>query len=676
MRRLRQFGLLAITLMVGLGLVGLAPSRAQDTGITISLAVPSFTDSIFTDRLINTFETAHPGVKVSVLQVDANVPPAAPGLDQHLQGLQRYTSAADVLYVASSAYNSSSNAISEEATRGGYYLDMKPLVDEDKSLNPADFYTPIWQSFQWDHGVWALPISADPYLLTYSPAAFDAAKLAYPSEKWTADDLANAIRQLSVKNSSGKVTTPGVDVFGAQLPVLFRSLLTSSYIDTGSVPNAPKFDTPEIASLLQTWLKLDQDGMIGAELNKAPMSVSPAVLLAFPASSADKRSGALLPGGKATLDVQGFAVSAGTQYPQQAYALAAWLTTRAEVATYGQGTVPARKSLVGSQPGSTQAFTVNIPPVVQTLIDQAVANAIPLSEMRFADYLGDAYNKMKTANADVHVALQGAEDAAVKQSQAAAAGKNKLALVVATPVPPLALPAGKIALKFGVVNFQIPNQDAWNKLIGDFTASDPQVAKVLLDKYLGTVDFLGQALSKFDCVYAPFNGVTADRLPKLLNLDPFLTADPNFDKTDMVGGALAQVTMDNKTWMLPSDVEPVVLKYDSDRFSKDGIPLPGAAGTPWTTQQFADALKALKADSTGKPGFIPANTFGTYVLQLIAAYGGNPIDYRTNPPTLNFTDTATQDAIQELVNLAKNGDFTYHPLFGQQLDIVLLPDPS
>jgi ABC-type glycerol-3-phosphate transport system substrate-binding protein len=174
-------------------------------------------------------------------------------------------------------------------------------------------------------------------------------------------------------------------------------------------------------------------------------------------------------------------------------------------------------------------------------------------------------------------------------------------------------------------------------------------------------------------VYAPFNAVAPDRLPKLLNLDPFLAADPTFDKSDMLGQTLSQITLDNKVWMLPSDISPYVLKYDSDRFNRDGVPLPGPT---WTIDQFTDALKTLKADSTGQAGFIPSNTFGTYVFQLIAAYGGNPIDYHTFPPTINFTDPATVDAIQQVVNLAKDGTFKYRPLFGQGLDVAFQPEPS
>jgi hypothetical protein len=47
---------------------------------------------------------------------------------------------------------------------------------------------------------------------------------------------------------------------------------------------------------------------------------------------------------------------------------------------------------------------------------------------------------------------------------------------------------------------------------------------------------------------------------------------------------------------------------------------------------------------------------------LIAAYGGLPFDYRTDPPTLNFTDPATVEAIRQVLDLAKADLIQYETL--------------
>lgn len=653
-------------------------SGSPESSVLLTVAVPSFMQSYFTNALITEFENAHPGVKVSLVKTDAAIPPAANGLDKHLSAVQQYAGEADVLYVASSTYLNNTSAISTEATRAGYFLDLKPLVDSDTELNSADYPPAIWQSYQWDQGIWALPFAADPYVLTYDPSAFDGAQMTYPTDQWTLDDLTSAARKLAITDASGKVTRAGIDVYGGQTGVALRGLLTGSLVDSSTVISAPKIDTPQSESLLQAWLKLDRDGLIGSDYNKAPLSLAPATTLALATGngSAKRRGGALLPGGRAMLDVQGFAVSAGSQYPAQAYLLAEWLTMRGEIANNLVASIPARKSLQTTQSNGVAAFTLNITPEMQALIAKAVDKAIPVSEARFGDYLASAYNQMKTTNASPPAALQMAENAALKNEKTAADRKGNLVFAVQTPIPTFNLPPGKIALNFAVIQPQITNQPAWNALIDKFTASDPKVAKVVLDNYFdltGSGDVLSRALITYDCIYAPFNGVTPDRLPKMLNLDPLLATDTSFDKSDMLGNTLSQVTLDNKVWMLPSDISPYVLKYDNTRFSNDGLPAPSLN---WTVDQFVAALKAFKTDSIGQPGFMPANTFGTYLFQLIAAYGGNPIDYRTSPPTINFTDPATVAAIQQIVTLAKDGDFKYRPLFGQGMDVVYQPEPS
>ncbi len=653
-------------------------SPGEDSSVILTVAVPSFMTGNFSPGLISQFESAHPGTKVSLVKIDAAIPPAAQGLDRHLAAVQQYTRAADVLYVASFPYLNNTSIISTEATRAGYFLDLKPLVDADTELNSNDYLPTLWQSYQWDQGLWALPFAADPYVLTYDSSAFDNAQMAYPSDQWTLNDLTEAVRKLSTKDANGTVTRAGIDVYGGQTQFALRGLLNGSTVDTSSLPSVPKLATPESEALLQAWLKLDQDGLIGSDYNKAPLSIAPATTLALAtgSGSSKRRSGALLPGNQAMLDVQGFAVSAGSQYPEQAYLLAAWLTRRTEIANNIVATIPARQSLQNVAANNVAAFTLNITPEMQAVITKAVAKAIPVSEARFADYLASAYDRLKQSNGDPMATLKAAEDAALKNLKTAASQKNNLVFAVQTPVPSLNLPPGKIALKFAIIQPQITNEQAWRSLIDKFTASDSQVAAVLLDNYYdltGTGDVLSRGLLTYDCVYAPFNAVTPDRLPKLLNLDSLLAADSAFDKRDMLGNTLSQVTLDNKIWMLPSDISPYVLKYDSQRFSKAGLPQPALT---WTVDQFADVLKALKADSTGQPGFIPANTFGTYLFQLIAAYGGNPIDYRTSPATINFTDPATIDAIQQVVTLAKNGDFKYRPLFSQGMDLVYQPEPS
>jgi ABC-type glycerol-3-phosphate transport system substrate-binding protein len=377
--------------------------------------------------------------------------------------------------------------------------------------------------------------------------------------------------------------------------------------------------------------------------------------------------------------VQGFAISSGTQFQEQAYALAKYLTLRPEVANNFNSASPARKSLVGVQPtnnnnnggggGGGRAFRQTTPEQ-QALVQQALANGLPDSELRFTDYVATAVDKVNSENTDAHTALQEVEAQANTDLQTADSKKTSNSVVVATPVPEVVLPAGKIALKFAVQSFiePLPNQDRWDQLIQNFVANDPQVGNVVLDTPGGFggggVDQLAQ---NYDCFYLAYNAVPSITLTSVLSLDPFIDADPTFDKSDVVNNVFPQLQRDNKTWALPIDLEPEGLRYDSDKFSRSNVPAPQDG---WTVNAFNDALKALKLQPTDPAPFRSGSPGDTYLLMLMAAYGGLPIDYRTNPPTLNFTDQNNAQAIQQVLDLAKAGYLDYGALTARG-DVVI-----
>jgi ABC-type glycerol-3-phosphate transport system substrate-binding protein len=662
MRKHILIGALFVVLFTGLSMV--VPTQAQDNSVTVSLSVPEFMKNTL-ETPIKQFEDQNPGIKVdlkgSSVFFGGN---ATAGVNDYLKNAADYASTADVVYISASQPF-------VEATRAGFLQDLTPLASSDSSLNTADFIPAAWQSFQWDGGTWALPTSVDISFLTYDPAAFDKVGIAYPNEKWTIDDLANAARTLAVKDDSGAVTQPGLAVPG-EFGTLIRSLLDKGLYDD-NVPSAPIFTDPNLEALLTTWADLEKEGVVttdrGQNYDTVPMHIEGTFSLIGRRNQTETRKGTLLPGGKAGINVQGFAISSGTQYLDQAYALAKFLTNSPEVANNFQGIRPARQSLNGVQPqnqGGPGGFRRQLTPEVEALVDQALANAIPVSEMRFADYLSVALDKIVTGGEDAHTALQDAETQASTNLQTAAAEHDKTSIVVATPVPPLVLQPGEVEIKFGIQSniFPLPNQDKWNQLAQDFAASDPQVGAVMLDTVGGPGS--NNELTQYDCYYTSTNRVPGINLDSILSLDPYMTADPSFDKTDFIGNTLAQVQRDNKTWAYPVILQPEAMRYNIDMFAKAGLKAPQNG---WTISEFTDALKALKPNTSDPAPFTPREPGGTYLLILIAAYGGIPLDYRTNPPTPNFNDPQNVEAIRQVLDLAKQGYFDYQAVGGNRFVI-------
>ncbi len=645
-------------------------SHTQAQSVVVTLAIPSTNRQVLSNEVIKSFETANPGVTLRVIVNDPIIPSATKGLGSHLAAIQRYVSTADVLIVDSSQ-------VTVEGTLSGYFLDLSPLIAADGKMSTADFYPPVWRAFQWNGGQWALPVSADAYMLSYLPSAFDKAQVAYPSERWTADDLAAAVRKLAVKDAAGRVSLPGIDIPGGlEKAFLIRSLLGANLVDASVTPNVPKFGQPNVEKVLDTWAKLEDEGLVGSGNGEpgplsAPLSVSFAddVLLQQGVSPDLRRVPVLLPGAKGGLDVLGAALSAGTRHPEQAYALARFLTTRVEFVSESAyiDSSAARKSVAQLDAGLRE----NLPPNLLKLVDQAYGDGIAASDLRYVNYLLSAL--AKSAGGLVQQALTAAESQAVADMRTAASKKVTTAVNVATPIPTLDPGSRKIVLKFGIrpSGDSMARLDQWYALAADFASRDPLVGQVSIDQGSDTVT---DSANRFDCFYLPYNGVPDADLRKLLNLGPLTDIDPAFGKGDFEGNTLNQLTRDNKLWGLPIQLEPAVLVYDSQVFKQAGI---SVSNNEWTLDGFINALKTLRTDPAAPPPFAPFAQAqdGTSLLILITAYGGLPIDYRTNPPTINFTSPSTVTAIRQVLDLVKQGYMQYTP-FGAVNSEDNAPGPS
>jgi ABC-type glycerol-3-phosphate transport system substrate-binding protein len=372
----------------------------------------------------------------------------------------------------------------------------------------------------------------------------------------------------------------------------------------------------------------------------------------------------LLPGGIAGVRAQGFAVSAGTQYPEQAYELVKYLTSNIEVVTQFFGDSPARQSLVGVESEYNPAFFIQLPEEAQALRDQALTVALPASELRFMDYVSAALGAMnpEADNLDAVTALQQAESDAIANLQAADERRSSATILVAQPTPTPVLSADEIAIRVSYTSFisPLPNREQWDQAIQDFTANDPQVGQIVFDTGFGSVEqYTEQGV---DCFIQPFNAVPNLDLQSVLNLDPFMNEDPDFTEGDFLAGVLPQVRREHLTWAYPLFLQPEVLWYNTDKFNESGAVSPFSG---WALDQFIDALRTLRIDPDDDAPFVPGASSGnTYVLLLTAAFGGLPLDYRTSPPAINFSDPASVDAIRQVLDMARGGYIRYSELGG------------
>jgi ABC-type glycerol-3-phosphate transport system substrate-binding protein len=663
--RLGFFILIALFLVI-------QSTHAQDTTI-LQIGAESFiADLVYTEDLLARFEAEHPGVQVNVVKIDPddyNAATSATTIDEYLQALQEFASAADVLTVQSSQ-------IQTLATRAHVYLDLSPLVSADTTLNVGDFYQSAWQSYQWDGGIWGVPSTFNPVMFSYDPAAFDAAGLTYPDANWTMDDIDRAARALAQYNDDGTVSQVGLALYDSNaFLAIARSLLGHGFYDSSTQPETPSLNSPELQAMMTTWAQLVTDGVVGfgqgvfgaADSTQPPFGFGGSFMFFGGPQQENTLEAAPLPGGNIAISTNGYAVSAGTQYPELAYELAKWLTSQPEVTngSFNNG-IPARRSLQGVTPqqnddgggGPRVAIAIgggNLPESVRPIIEPLFDTAISDAEMRYSYYVQQALDSMISDELDAETALQTSEAQAISDTQIAT--DTQSTIIVADPVVAPVLAAGEVALNFGLSEprFAQGNNDAWDTVIADFVATDPQVGAVNL------VDGFGQDVSTNDCYYQSFNDVPNIDLGTILSLDPYLDADPNFNRDDIVSGILSQVQREGRTWAIPMTLQPGVLQYDSEQFQNAGVFEPTNG---WTVDEFEAALNGLYANNSDAPPFAGTGGGGLYMLELIAAYGGLPIDFRTNPPTIDFTSESSVNAIRQVLDLAKAGLIEYEQTGG------------
>src|SRR5258706_6179413 len=98
----RQFALVGVIVLVVMALtIPLAGLRAQGQAgtVTLTVAVPDLLRDVFNDQLISDFESSHPGIKLSVVSNNQQIPFAASGITKYFDEMSKFASSADVLYV-------------------------------------------------------------------------------------------------------------------------------------------------------------------------------------------------------------------------------------------------------------------------------------------------------------------------------------------------------------------------------------------------------------------------------------------------------------------------------------------------------------------------------------------------------------------------------------------------
>ncbi len=133
------------------------------------------------------------------------------------------------------------------------WRDLTPFLEKDADLT---FYPFAAAAYQSAGKTWALPWTAQPALIRYDRAAFDAAGVPYPRPGWTQDEFLSIARQMTVREGENIVRYGFVDIAGWPMARAWIEGRAGSLIDRSRTPGVPVLDSPQAIEAVRWYTDL------------------------------------------------------------------------------------------------------------------------------------------------------------------------------------------------------------------------------------------------------------------------------------------------------------------------------------------------------------------------------------------------------------------------------------
>lgn len=191
-------GLLGAAAAAALLAVGVAGCKPAQDAQTIRFRYWGDTDEVkIIEGLLKDFEAANPGVKIHPERKNSDSTYADVLLTEFASN-----TAPDVIFVSTDNFDvlADSNKLA----------DLSPLLSKETDLHEADYYDAMTKRFTKDGKLMVLPRDIAPIACVYyNKDLFDAAKLPYPKDDWTWDDLRTDAIALTHRDADGTLKQVG-----------------------------------------------------------------------------------------------------------------------------------------------------------------------------------------------------------------------------------------------------------------------------------------------------------------------------------------------------------------------------------------------------------------------------------------------------------------------------------
>jgi len=131
-----------ILLVLGMWMLVFVPVSTQQDTTTITLGLTPFEAEQLRNAIAD-FEADNPDIRLHVVESANSIDRSS--MERYYDSLQARVTQADIVIA-------NRLTLEREGTLAGYFLDLSPLADNGDGDIPA----PVWDSFRWDGGMWAL----------------------------------------------------------------------------------------------------------------------------------------------------------------------------------------------------------------------------------------------------------------------------------------------------------------------------------------------------------------------------------------------------------------------------------------------------------------------------------------------------------------------------------------
>jgi multiple sugar transport system substrate-binding protein len=164
----------------------------------------------------------------------------------------------------------------------GLIQNLDPLIDA-RGMDLKDYWPGALESTSWDGNVYGLPRDSGVEVLYYDKDDFDAAKLDYPTDDWTWDDLQKAAEALTIKDDTGRVSRYGLAAEGGKY-FDFVGANGGAILDDVFKPTSCQLSTPESVAGIEYFSGLMNEGVAWRDADLGQAGGDQSVFLADQAS--------------------------------------------------------------------------------------------------------------------------------------------------------------------------------------------------------------------------------------------------------------------------------------------------------------------------------------------------------------------------------------------------------